>query len=59
MKASKKLTFPKLDNEYVANILRQLVNQHSIIQMFFTGNIHSVFSHLIIHIEKNGDAQEL
>lgn len=59
MKASKKLTFPKLDNEYVANILRQLVNQHSIIQMFFTRDIHSVFSHLIIHIEKNGDAQEL
>ncbi|WJS95286.1 hypothetical protein NYQ10_02250 [Flavobacterium johnsoniae] len=59
MKASKKLTFPKLDNEFIENILRQLVNQYSVIQIFFSKNHSSVFSHLIIHIEKNSDAQEL
>ena len=59
MKASKKLAFPKLDNEFVENILRQLVNQYSVIQIFFSKNPSSVFSHLIIHIEKNSDAQEL
>lgn len=59
MKASKKITFPKLNNEFVENILRQLVNQYNIIQIFFSKNSSSVFSHLIIHIEKNSDAQEL
>ena len=59
MKASKKLTFPKLDNEFVENILRQLVNQYNVIQIFFSKNPSSVFSHLIIHIEKNSDVQEL
>lgn len=59
MKTSKKLTFPKLENEFLENILRQLVNQYSVIQIFFSKNPSSVFSHLIIHIEKNSDAQEL
>lgn len=59
MKASKKITFPKLDNEFVENILRQLVNQYNVIQIFFSKNPSSVFLHLIIHIEKNSDAQEL
>lgn len=59
MKTSKKLSFPKLENEFLENILRQLVNQHTIIQMFFTRPPSFVFSYLIIHIEKNIDAQEL
>lgn len=59
MKTSKNITFPKLENEFLENILRQLVNQHNIIQMFFTKNTSSLFSHLIIHTEKNSDAQEL
>ncbi|WP_338648492.1 hypothetical protein V5J73_06875 [Flavobacterium sp. KS-LB2] len=59
MKTSKKLSFPKLENEYLENILRQLVNQHTIIQIFFTRQTSFVFSYLIIHIEKNIDAQEL
>lgn len=56
MKTSKKRTFPKLDNEFVGNLLGQLVNQHNIIQMFFTKDRHSVFSHLMIHVEHNSDA---
>lgn len=59
MKTSKKLSFPKLENEFLENILRHLVNQHTIIQMFFTRQTSFVFSYLIIHIEKNIDAQEL
>ena len=59
MKTSKKISFPKLENEYLENILRQLINQYNIIQMFFTKQRSSMFSHLIIHIEKNIDAQQL
>ncbi|MFV8324863.1 hypothetical protein [Flavobacterium sp. ZS1P14] len=59
MKTSEKLLFPKLENEFLENILRQLVNQHNIIQMFFTKQPSSVYSYLLIHIEKNMDAQEL
>jgi hypothetical protein len=59
MKTSKKLSFPKLENEFLENILRQLVNQNIIIQIFFTRQPSFVFSYLIIHIEKNIDAQEL
>ncbi|MFV8342035.1 hypothetical protein [Flavobacterium sp. XS2P39] len=59
MKTSKKLSFPKLENEFLENILRQLVNQHNIFQMFFSKQPSCMFSYLIIHIEKNIDAQEL
>ena len=59
MKTSKKLLFPKLENEFLENILRQLVNQDAIIQMFFTKEPSSVFSHLIIHVGKNSDAKQL
>ncbi|PJJ10695.1 hypothetical protein CLU83_4151 [Flavobacterium sp. 1] len=59
MKTSEKLLFPKLENEFLENILRQLVNQHTIIQMFFTKQPSSVYSYLIIHIEKNIDAEQL
>jgi hypothetical protein len=59
MKTSEKLTFPKLENEYLENILRQLVNQYTIIQMFFTRQESSAFSYLNIHIENNIDAQKL
>lgn len=59
MKTSEKLSFPKLENEFLENILRQLANQYTISQMFFTKQPSRMFSHLIIHIEKNIDAQEL
>jgi hypothetical protein len=59
MKTSEKLSFPKLENEFLENILRQLVNQHSIIQIFFTKQPPCVFSYLLIHIEKNMDAEQL
>lgn len=57
MKALEKLSFPKLESEYLENILRQLVNQYNIIQMFFNRNASC--SHLIIHIDKNSDAKIL
>lgn len=59
MKTSKKLLFPKLENEYLENILRQLVNQHTFIQIFFTRQKYSGYSFLIINIESNIDAQKL
>lgn len=59
MKTSEKLSFPKLENEFLENILRQLVNQHNIIQMFFAKQPSSVYSYLLIHIEKNMDAEQL
>ena len=59
MKTLEKLSFPKLENEYLENILRQLVNQHTIIQMFFTKQPSCVYSCLLIHIEKNMDAEQL
>lgn len=59
MKTSEKFTFPKLENEYLENILRQLVNQYNIIQMFFTRQESSAFSYLIIHIENSIDATKL
>ncbi|TDE01540.1 hypothetical protein [Flavobacterium sandaracinum] len=59
MKTLEKLTFPKLENEYLENILRQLVNQYTIIQIFFTKGQSSAFSYLIIHTEKGIDAKEL
>lgn len=59
MKASEKLTFPKLQNEYLENILRQLVHQYTVVQMFFTPQQSSTFSHLIIHVEQSLDAKKL
>lgn len=59
MKTLENRSFPKLENEYLENILRQLVNQYTIIQIFFTKQTSSLFSHLIIHIDKNSDAETL
>ena len=59
MKTSKKITFPTLDNEFLENILRQLVHQQSIVQIFFAQNTPPVISHLIIHLENNNEVQKL
>ncbi|PRZ23448.1 hypothetical protein [Flavobacterium granuli] len=59
MKTLEKLKFPKLENEYLENILRQLINQHNIIQLFFTKQPSPLFSNLIIHIDKNSDTEKL
>lgn len=56
MKASYQLSFTKLENGFLENILKQLLNQYSIIQMFFTKGQVATVSHLIIHVEKNADA---
>ena len=56
MKTFEKLSFLKLDNKFLENILKQLLNQYSIIQMFFTKGQAATVAHLIIHVEKNADA---
>lgn len=59
MKTLEKLSFPQLENEFLENILRQLVNQYTVIQLFFTKEPTPLFSELIIHIDKNSDAEQL
>lgn len=60
MKTSKKLSFPKLENEFLENILRQLVNQYTIVQIFFTKQEPpSVNSHLVINLGQKIDAEQL
>lgn len=59
MKTLEKLSFPKLENEYLENILRQLIHQYNVTQIFFTRQQYSEFSCLIINIESNIDAQKL
>ncbi len=56
MKACYQLSFPQLTNELVENILKQLLNQYSIIQMFFTKGQAATVSYLIIRVEKNAGA---
>nr|WP_315156435.1 hypothetical protein [uncultured Flavobacterium sp.] len=59
MKTTKKLSFPKLENEFLENILRQLVNQYTVIQLFFTKQKLSIHSYLVINLEKKIDADQL
>ena len=59
MKTYEKLLFPKLENEYLENILRQLVNKYNIIEIFFTKESSSVLSYLVIHVESSTDASQL
>lgn len=59
MKTLEKLSFQKLENEFLENILRQLVNQHTIIQIFFTRHSSSVFSYLIINLDNYTVAKNL
>jgi hypothetical protein len=54
---TEKLSFPKLENEFLENILRQLVNQHMSFRCFFTKHLLRVF--IPAHIEKNMDAEQL
>lgn len=56
MKTLEKLKFPKLENEYLENIIRQLIHQYNVIQIFFTKEKYSAFSCLIINIESSIDA---
>ena len=56
---SEKLIFPELENEYLENIVRQLVHHYNIIQIFFTREQSAPFSQLIIHIDSSTDAKEL
>ena len=59
MKTTKKLSLPKLENEFLENILRQLVNQYAIVQVFFTKQELSSNAYLVINLEKKTDADQL
>ena len=59
MKTSEKLSFPKLENEFLENILRQLVNQYAVVQVFFTKEPAPLFSQLVIHVKNKEEAEQL
>ena len=48
-----------MENEFLEDVLRQLVNQYKIVQMFFTKNTHSVFSYLIIQTDQNSNVDQI
>lgn len=58
MKTLKKITFPGLANEYLENILRQLVLQHAVLQVFYTPQ-DSGLSYLVVHLEEQHDLELL
>ncbi|WP_296149906.1 hypothetical protein [uncultured Flavobacterium sp.] len=55
MKTSEKLSFPVLKNEYVENILRQLLHQYAVCQVFYTAQDLGL-SYLVVHLEQHQDA---
>lgn len=57
MKTSEKLSFPALENEYLENILRQLVSKHAVLQLFFTRTPN--FAQLVVHVGNSSDAAQL
>ena len=59
MKTLEKITFPELENEYLENILRELINKYNIIQLFFTRQSSSAFSSLIVNLDSSMDVQKL
>lgn len=59
MKTLEKITFPELQNEYLENILRELINKYNIIQLFFTRQSSSAFSNLIVNMDSSMDVQKL
>lgn len=59
MKSSKKLSFAKLENEFLENILRQLVSQYTVVQLFFSKQESSLHSQLVINFEQKKDAELL
>jgi hypothetical protein len=59
MKTSKKLSFAKLENEFLENILRQLVSQYTVVQLFFSKQESSLHSQLVINFEQKKDAELL
>jgi hypothetical protein len=59
MKTTAKLSFPQLENQFLENILRQWVNQYTIVQLFFTKEPAPLFSQLIIHIKNKEEAEQV
>lgn len=58
METSKKITFPILQNEYMENILRQLIHQYAVCQLFCTPK-ESGLSYLVVHLEQHKDVEPL
>lgn len=59
MKTLKQASFPQIENEFLENILRQLVNQYAVIQMFYHKERETPQSHLVIHLAHKADADQI
>ena len=59
MKTQKKSPFSILANEFLENILNQLVHNYSVVQIFYKQEKNSPKSHLLISVSKNADALKL
>jgi len=59
MKAQKKSPFSILANDFLENILNQLVHNYSVVQIFYKQEKNSTKSHLLISVSKNADAIKL
>ncbi|KFC17823.1 hypothetical protein [Epilithonimonas lactis] len=59
MKTPNKSPFSVLANEFLENTLDQLVNNYSIVQIFYKQENTSTRSHLLISVAKNADAVKL
>jgi len=59
MKTSKKSSFSILGNEPLENKLDQLVNDHSIVLIFYKKDIDTVRSHIVVQVHHNSDAVKL
>jgi len=59
MKTSNHSSFPKIENEFLENILRQLVSQYAVIQLFYHKERETPQSHLVIHLAHKADADQI
>lgn len=59
MKTATPLYFRQLGNEFLENILRQLVEQQHVLQVFFTPRQSSTMAHLVVHLEQKAAADQL
>ena len=59
MTTLRQCAFPALENEFVESMLRQLVNQFAVIQIFYNKPGSLKESYLVIHLKQKQDADQL
>lgn len=59
MKTSNQSIFAKLKNEFLEDVLEQMVKHYDVIQIFYTKDLCDSKTHLVIHLYQNNDAENL